>query len=68
MLGRSPCDRRLDGLLAAPLSFWRRLLRLTPIEIAVAVAGASVAVGAGRLAQEGWDSLSSATLRYRTGF
>ncbi len=50
------------ALVAAPLSFWRRLLKLTPIEIAVAVAGASIAVGAGRLAQEGWDSLSSATL------
>jgi exosortase E/protease (VPEID-CTERM system) len=48
--------------VAAPLSFWRRLLKLTPIEIAVAFAGASVAVGAGRLAQEGWNSLSSATL------
>ena len=50
------------ALVAAPLSFWRRLLKLTPIEIAVAVAGASIAVGAGRLAQEGWNSLSSATL------
>jgi exosortase E/protease (VPEID-CTERM system) len=50
------------AFVAAPLSFWRRLLRLTPIEIAVAVAGACVAVGAGRLAQEGWSSLSSATL------
>ena len=50
------------AFVAAPLSFWRRLLKLTPIEIAVAVAGASVAVGAGRLAQEGWNSLSSATL------
>ena len=50
------------AFVAAPLSFWRRLLKLTPIEIAVAVAGASIAVGAGRLAQEGWNSLSSATL------
>jgi exosortase E/protease (VPEID-CTERM system) len=50
------------AFLAAPLSFWRHLLKLAPIEIAVAVAGASVAVGAGRLAQEGWNSLSSATL------
>jgi exosortase E/protease (VPEID-CTERM system) len=50
------------ALVAAPLRFWRSLLKLTPIEIAVAVAGASVAVGAGRVAQEGWSSLSSATL------
>jgi exosortase E/protease (VPEID-CTERM system) len=50
------------AFLAAPLGFWRRLLKLTPIEIAVAVTAGSVAVGAGRLAQEGWNSLSSATL------
>ena len=50
------------ALLAAPLGFWRRLPKLAPIETAVAFAGASVAVVAGYLAQEGWNSLSSATL------
>jgi exosortase E/protease (VPEID-CTERM system) len=50
------------ALVAAPPSFWRRLLKLIPTEVAVASAAASVAVVAGRLAQNGWDSLSSATL------
>ena len=50
------------AFVAAPFSFWRRLLKLAPVEIAVAVSAASVAVGAGRVAQEGWNSLSSATL------
>ena len=50
------------GLLAAPLGFWRWLLEPAPIEIAVAFAGASFAVVGGYFAQEGWDSLSGATL------
>jgi exosortase E/protease (VPEID-CTERM system) len=50
------------ALLAAPLSFWLRLLKLAPVEIAVAGACASVSVGAGWLAQGTWNSLSSATL------
>ena len=50
------------AFIAAPPSFWGRLLKLAPVEIAIAVAGAVVAVVAGRLAQEGWSSLSSATL------
>jgi len=50
------------ALLAAPPSFWRRLLKLAPTEIVLALTAAGVAVGIGRLAQDGWDSLSSATL------
>jgi exosortase E/protease (VPEID-CTERM system) len=50
------------ALLAASLSFWRHLLKLVPIEIAVAFAAASIAVWAGQIAQQGWNSLSSATL------
>ncbi|MCC7250768.1 exosortase E/protease, VPEID-CTERM system [Hyphomicrobium sp.] len=50
------------ALVAAPPSFWRQLLTLAPVEIALALLSASVAAGAGRLAQEGWGPLSSATL------
>jgi exosortase E/protease (VPEID-CTERM system) len=50
------------ALIAAPLSFWRKLLELAPVELAVALGGASVAVAGGYLAQGGWNSLSSATL------
>jgi exosortase E/protease (VPEID-CTERM system) len=50
------------ALVAAPLSFWKQLIKLTPIEIGIAYACATVAVVGGYLSQEGWDSLSSATL------
>jgi exosortase E/protease (VPEID-CTERM system) len=50
------------ALVAAPLGFWKQLIRLTPIEIGVAYACAAVAVAGGYLSQEGWNSLSSATL------
>jgi len=50
------------ALLAAPPSFWRRLVKLVPTEIVLALTAAGAAVGIGRLAQDGWDSLSSATL------
>ncbi len=50
------------ALVAAPLGFWRQLVKLTPIEIGIAYASAGVAVVAGYLSQEGWNSLSSATL------
>ena len=57
------CHRRLAGISwPHRLSFWLRLFKLTPVEIAVAFTGASVSVGAGRLAQGAWNSLSSATL------
>lgn len=50
------------ALVAAPVSFWKQLIRLTPIEIGIAYACAAVAVVGGYLSQEGWNSLSSATL------
>ena len=50
------------ALLAAPPSFWRRLMKLAPIEIVLALTGAVIAVVLGRLAQDGWYALSSATL------
>jgi exosortase E/protease (VPEID-CTERM system) len=50
------------ALLAAPLGFWLRLLKLAPVEIAVAAACGSISVAAGWLAQGSWNSLSSATL------
>ena len=39
------------AFVAAPPSFWRRLVKLAPVEIVLAFAGAGVAVGIGRLAQ-----------------
>jgi exosortase E/protease (VPEID-CTERM system) len=50
------------ALVAAPLRFWRALLRRTPTELALALGGASVAVAAGYLAQGEWDQLSRGTL------
>ena len=50
------------ALLAAPPSFWRRVLKLAPIEIVLALAGAVLAVVLGRLAQDDWYTLSNATL------
>ena len=50
------------AIIAAPLSFWRRLLNLAPIEITVALAGSVVVVAAAALTQAGWDSLSGPTL------
>jgi exosortase E/protease (VPEID-CTERM system) len=50
------------ALLAAPPSFWRRLAKLAPVEIALALAGGVIVVVMGRLAQDSWYALSSATL------
>jgi exosortase E/protease (VPEID-CTERM system) len=50
------------AFVAAPLSFWRRLIQLAPIEIAVAAVGACFVLGTSRLSQESWGYLSSATL------
>ena len=56
------------ALVLAPLGFWRQLAKLTPIEIGIAYASGGVAVVAGYLGQEGWDSLSSATLNFSHWF
>jgi exosortase E/protease (VPEID-CTERM system) len=50
------------AFLAAPPSFWRRLLKLAPVEVVLALAGGLIVVVMGRLAQDGWYALSSATL------
>lgn len=56
------------ALVAAPLDFWRHLLRSLPSELAIALGGAAVAVAAGYGAMTGWDSLSSATLHLSRWF
>ena len=50
------------AFVAAPPAFWKRLLKLAPVEVVLALAGAVAAIIIGRLAQDGWNSLSSATL------
>jgi exosortase E/protease (VPEID-CTERM system) len=49
--------------IAAPFPFWRWLVREAPSQIATAIVSAAALVLAGRLSLEGWDALSSATLR-----
>jgi exosortase E/protease (VPEID-CTERM system) len=49
--------------VAAPISFWRWLLKTAPTQIGVAVLSACLLVLAGRLSLESWDTLSGATLR-----
>ncbi len=48
--------------IAAPLSFWRWLVRSVPTQIAVTLVGACLVVLAGRLTLESWSTLSTATL------
>lgn len=48
--------------IVAPPAFWRQLVTLAPVEIAVAMLGTGIAFGAGSLAQESWVPLSGATL------
>jgi exosortase E/protease (VPEID-CTERM system) len=50
------------ALVAAPLSFWRELLKSAPIEIALAIFGACFALLAMEVSKEGWAPLSAATL------
>jgi exosortase E/protease (VPEID-CTERM system) len=50
------------ALLAAPLSFWRGLLRTVPIEIVLAILSAIFVVLAMEVSKEGWAPLSAATL------
>ncbi|WP_072396627.1 exosortase E/protease, VPEID-CTERM system [Hyphomicrobium sp. CS1GBMeth3] len=50
------------ALVAAPMSFWRPLVKLAPMEIALAAAGAAFILAASRFSQDGWNSLSFATL------
>ena len=49
-------------LLAAPLSFWRELVKTAPMEILLALIGACFVLLAGELSKESWESLSAATL------
>jgi len=51
------------AFVAAPPAFWLRLLTLAPVEIAVALTGASVALGLGQFAIAGWDELAGVTLQ-----
>ncbi len=50
------------ALLAASPAFWARLLRLLPIEAALALSGAIFVLLAGELSRQSWRTLSSATL------
>lgn len=50
------------AFLAAPPSFWLRLLKLVPVEIMVALAGGSIANVLGQAAQDGWSAMAGATL------
>ncbi len=56
------------ALVAAPLEFWRRLVALLPVEIAVSAAGASVGVLLGYVLQGSWAALSGATLALTHSF
>jgi len=49
-------------LAVAPPRFWRRLVALAPTELLVSVACAVAVIIAAALTQEGWDTLSGATL------
>lgn len=48
--------------IAAPISFWRYLIKTAHIEILLALTGAIFIVFAGELFKESWDSLAAATL------
>jgi exosortase E/protease (VPEID-CTERM system) len=51
------------AVVAAPLTFWRWLVREMPSQVAIAALSGALLVLAGRLSLEGWSSLASATLR-----
>ena len=48
--------------IAAPISFWRYLLKTAHLEIFLALTGAIFIVFAGELFKESWDSLAAGTL------
>lgn len=50
------------ALVAAPSSFWRELVKTTPLEILLALIGAGFVLLVGELSKESWDTLSAATL------
>jgi exosortase E/protease (VPEID-CTERM system) len=50
------------ALVAAPFRFWRALAASLPAEIAIAGVGSTMVLGAARLTQDSWDTLSNATL------
>ena len=51
------------AVVAAPLTFWRWLVREMPSQVAIAAFSGALLVLAGRLSLEGWSSLAGATLR-----
>jgi len=50
------------AIVAAPISYWRWLVRTAPTQLGVAVLSAGFLVLAGRLSLESWSTLSGATL------
>ena len=50
------------ALIAAPISFWRYLIKTAHLEILLALTGAIFIVLAGELFKESWDSLAAGTL------
>lgn len=50
------------AFLAAPPAFWRKLPRIAPVEVAIAIAGGIFGVWLSQVAQDGWNTLASATL------
>lgn len=50
------------AFVLAPISFWRAIPAIAPVELALAAAGAGFAMFASWLAQESWTVLASATL------
>ena len=50
------------ALVAAPLSFWRDLVKTAPLEILLALIAAVVVLVVSELSKQTWDTLSAATL------
>jgi exosortase E/protease (VPEID-CTERM system) len=50
------------AFVAAPFRFWLALAKSLPTEIAIAGVGSTMVLGAARLTQDSWDTLSNATL------
>jgi len=55
------------ALVAAPLAFWWKLLRLAPLEIAMALVGACLVLLITEVSKGGWHALSVATLALSHG-
>lgn len=50
------------ALVAAPISFWRDLVKTARFEVLLALIGASFVLLAAELSKQSWDALSAATL------